>query len=150
VNADPVATANAFLEQTIPRAYEMGIRFTDLRSGRAQAGLPFEGNGNHFGTVYAGVIFTLAEVLGGALQLVTFDPTTHYPLVRAMSIDFVAPGRGPLTAVAELDDDTVERVRAEAGTDRKASFDLHATVTGDDGIVVATTVGSYQIRPYGR
>ena len=147
---DQVDTANAFLEQTIPRAHQMGVRFVVLRPGYVCAELPFEGNGNHFGTVYAGVIFTLAEVLGGAMHMVTFDPATHYPLVRGMRIEFTAPGRGRLTAEARLDDETIARVRAEAGSDRKAPFELRATVTGDDGTVVASTVGDYQIRPYGR
>ena len=128
----------------------MGVRFVEVRPGFVRAQLPFEGNGNHFGTVYAGVIFTLAEVLGGAMHFASFDPSTHYPLVRGMSIDFVAPGRGALTATTSLDDDTIARVTAEAGTDGKAPFELRATVTAEDGTVVATTVGDYQIRPYGR
>lgn len=147
---DPLDTANAALEHTVPRAYAMGVRFTELRPGYVRASLPFEGNGNHFGTIYAGVIFTLAEVLGGAMHLATFDPTTHYPLVRGMTIEFTAPGRGPLTAEAALDDETIARVRDEAGTGTKAPFELRATVTGEDGTVVASTVGDYQIRPYGR
>ena len=97
---DLLAAVNAGLEHTIPRAYEMGVRFVELRRGFVRAELPFEGNGNHFGTIYAGVIFTLAEVLGGALHFACFDATTHYPLVRGMSIEFIAPGRGPLSASA--------------------------------------------------
>src|SRR5689334_22531785 len=83
---------NAALAQLVPRAHQMGVRFVEMRPGHVRAELPFEGNGNHFGTVYAGVIFTLAEVLGGAMHWVSFDGSTHYPLVRSMSIDFVAPG----------------------------------------------------------
>jgi len=147
---DRVATMNAALEQMVPRAHQMGVRFVEVRPGFVRAQLPFEGNGNHFGTVYAGVIFNLAEVLGGAMHFASFDPATHYPLVRGMSIDFVAPGRGALTATAALDDDTIARVTPEAGTDGKAPFELRATVTAEDGTVVATTVGDYQIRPYGR
>jgi acyl-coenzyme A thioesterase PaaI-like protein len=145
---DLLAAVNAGFAQTIPRAYEMGVRFAELRRGYVRAEVPFEGNGNHFGTVYAGVIFTLAEVLGGAMHLASFDPTTHYPLVRSVTIDFLSPGRGPLSASASLGDEAIERVRTEAGTDRKAPFELRAEVLGEDGTVVARTVGSYQIRPY--
>jgi acyl-coenzyme A thioesterase PaaI-like protein len=141
---------NASLEQLIPRAHQMGVHFVEMRPGYVRAELPFEGNGNHFGTIYAGVIFTLAEVLGGAMHWATFDSSTHYPLVRGMSIEFVAPGRGALSASASLDDETIARVKAEAGTDQKAPFELRAEVVGADGIVVATTVGDYQIRPHGR
>jgi thioesterase domain-containing protein len=150
VTSDPVAMLNAGLEQMIPRAHQMGVHFVEARPGYVRAELPFDGNGNHFGTVYAGVIFTLAEVLGGAMHIATFDVTTHYPLVRGMSIDFVAPGKGALSASATLDDETIVRVKTEAGTDGKAPFELRAEVVAEDGTVVATTVGDYQIRPYGR
>ena len=140
---------NAGLEQIVPRAHQMGVRFVELRPGYVRAELPFEGNGNHFGTVYAGVIFTLAEVLGGAMHFATFDPSTHYPLVRAMSIDFVAPGRGALERVGRARRRDDRAGQAEAGTDGKAAFELRAEVVGEDGTVVATTVGDYQIRPYG-
>jgi len=119
---DPIDTANAFLEQTIPRAHQMGVRFAELRPGYVRAQLPFEGNGNHFGTVYAGVIFTLAEVLGGAMHMATFDPTTHYPLVRGMAVKFLAPGRGPLSASAALTDEEIAAVRAASADGSKAPF----------------------------
>jgi thioesterase domain-containing protein len=147
--SDALAQLNAGLAQLVPRAHEMGVRFVTARPGTVRATVPVEGNGNHFGTIYAGVIFTLAEVLGGALHFATFDATTHYPLVRAMTIDFVAAGRTQLTAAATLDDATVERVRAEASEGGKPRFELCATVSDDSGTVVATTVGDYQLRPYG-
>ena len=53
VNAE---IAFAGLEQMIPRAHQMGVHFVEMRPGYVRADLPFEGNGNHFGTIYAGVI----------------------------------------------------------------------------------------------
>lgn len=139
---------NTALEQMVPRAYQMGVRFIEMRPGFVRAEVPYEGNGNHFGVIYAGVIFTVAEVLGGAMHYASFDPNTHYPLIRGMSIDFKAPGRGRLIATAALSDAELESVRAaaEAG---KASFLLEAQVHDDDGTLVATSRGDYQIRPFG-
>ena len=145
----PVETMNIALEQMIPRAHQMGITFTEMRPGYVRADLPFEGNGNHFGTVYAGVIFTLAEVLGGAMHFASFDASTHYPLIRGMQIRYLKPGRGPLSASASLDSETIARVIAESGPDGKAAFEMNAEVVDENGVVVATTVGDYQIRPYG-
>lgn len=147
--ADLLAAANTVLEQFIPRAWQMGVRFTDVRPGAVRADVPADGNGNHFGVVYAGVTFTVAEVLGGALALATFDPTTHYPLVRRMEIDFLAPGKTALAAVASLPDAEVERIRAAATPDAKVGFELTAEVLGEDGTVVARTRGDYQLRPFG-
>ncbi|MCW2497240.1 YiiD C-terminal domain-containing protein [Jatrophihabitans sp.] len=145
----PVEAMNSMLEQMIPRAHQMGVTFVEMRRGYVRAELPFEGNGNHFGTVYAGVIFTLAEVLGGALHFASFDAATHYPLIRGMSIKYLKPGRGPLSASATLAEPEITRVLAEAGTDGKAAFELVAEVIDENGVLVASTVGDYQIRPYG-
>jgi thioesterase domain-containing protein len=139
---------NLALEQLVPRAYGMGVRFRELRAGFVRADVPIDGNTNHFGVMYAGVIFTVAEVLGGALHVATFDVSTHYPLVRGMSIDFVAPGTSALSAVATLADDEIAAVRA-AAQHGKAQFELVAEVTDEDGRLVARTHGDYQIRPHG-
>lgn len=141
---------NAGLEHLIPRAHQMGVEFAEIRPGFVRAEVPFEGNGNHFGVIYAGVIFTLAEVLGGAMQFATFDVATHYPLVRRVEIDFLAPGRGRLSASARLTEDEIARIRAEAQPDVKVPFVLEAEVVGADGTVVARTRGEYQLRPHGR
>lgn len=149
---ETLTAMNAMLGQLIPRAHQMGVRFTELRPGHVRADVPFEGNGNHFGVVYAGVTFTAAEVLGGAMHVATFDTTTHYPVVRTMSIDFAAPGRGPLHAVAELGEDEIARIRvacSEDGRPVKVPFVLDAHVYGEDGTLVASTRGGYQLRPHG-
>ena len=83
----PAATPeffNTVLAQTIPRAAEMGIEVVELRPGYVKSKTPFEGNGNHIGTMYAGVLFTAAELLGGAIALSTFDMTKFYPVVKAL------------------------------------------------------------------
>jgi acyl-coenzyme A thioesterase PaaI-like protein len=149
---ESLAAMNGMLEQLIPRAHQMGVHFTELRPGHVRADVPFEGNGNHFGVMYAGVTFTVAEVLGGAMHLATFDVTTHYPVVRAMSIDFSAPGRGPLHAVAELGAGEIARIRAASTGDGgpvKVAFVLEAQVFGEDGTLVAATRADYQLRPHG-
>jgi thioesterase domain-containing protein len=144
---DAAAVLNGALGQLIPVAAKMGLEFVDARPGHVSAAVPFEGNGNHFGVVYAGVIFTVAEVLGGAIHLTTFDASTHYPLVRNVQIDFLAPGRSRLTATATLAEDEVARIKAAAVPGAKVAFVLEAEVVDEDGTVVARTRGDYQLRP---
>src|ERR1700709_1927588 len=132
---------NAGLEQLVPRAHQMGVRFVSVERGHVRSCVPFAGNGNHFGVMYAGVTFTVAEVLGGAMHIATFDVRTHYPLVRSMNVDFLAPGQGDLFAEAKLDDDTIARVLAESADGGKAAFLLESTLTAADGTVVARTRG---------
>jgi acyl-coenzyme A thioesterase PaaI-like protein len=147
---DPVILMNTALEQLIPRAHQMGVEFVEMRPGFVRARVPFEGNGNHFGVVYAGVTFTVAEVLGGAIHFATFDVSTHYPLVKSLSIDFLAPGTGPLSASASLSEDEIARIKAAAAPGVKVPFVLEAEVVGEDGTLVARTRGDYQLRPFGR
>jgi len=145
----PIEQMNLAFEQMIPRAHQMGVRFVEMEQGFVRAEVPFEGNGNHFGVMYAGVIFTVAEVLGGAMHFATFDVSTHYPLVRSLTIDFKSPGKSTLTASARLTPEQIEAIKADAAANGKASFVLEAEVLGEDGTLVATTRGDYQIRPYG-
>ncbi|MGB9222543.1 PaaI family thioesterase [Mycobacterium sp.] len=140
---------NATLGSTIPIAGQMGVRVAEARRGFAATTVPVEGNGNHFGVIYAGVQFTVAEVLGGIIALSTFDTTKYFPLVKNVDIKFVSMARSELRAEAALDDETIARIEAEAAERGKADFTMEAVVTDTDGKTVATTRGLYQLRAFG-
>jgi len=147
---EAVATLNQTIESLIPVAHRMGVRFVEAEPGLVRARVPFEGNGNHFGVMYAGVIFTVAEVLGGGIHYTTFDVSTHYPLVRRIDIDFLAPGTTSLTATGRMSAEEIARIRAAATPDGKVPFVFEAEVTDEAGTLVARTRGDYQLRPLGR
>lgn len=134
------------LGSTIPIVDKMGVKIVEARPGFAATTVPAEGNGNHFGVIYAGVLFTVAELLGGIIPLITFDRTKYFPLVKNLDIQFVAMAKSDVRAEASLDDDTIARVEAEAARRGKADFTLEAVVTDADGQTVATTRGLYQLR----
>ncbi len=81
---------NGAMDVTIPAAHKMGIKVVEARRGFAAATVPLEGNGNHFGVVYAGVEFTVAEILGGIIAIASFDSAKYYPLVKKVEIEFTA------------------------------------------------------------
>lgn len=141
---------NATLGSTIPTAKNMGVQVVEARRGYAAATVPVEGNGNHFGVIYAGVQFTVAEILGGIISLTTFDSSKYFPLVKNIDISFVAMAKSELRAQASLDDETIARIDAEAAERGKADFELEATVVDADGKTVATTRGLYQLRAIGK
>jgi acyl-coenzyme A thioesterase PaaI-like protein len=145
-----IETMNAALGSTIPIAGQMGVRVAEVRRGFAATTVPVEGNGNHFGVIYAGVQFTVAEVLGGIIALSTFDTTKYFPLVKNVDIKFVSMARSELRAEAALDDETIARIEAEAAERGKADFTMEAVVTDTDGKTVATTRGLYQLRAFDR
>jgi thioesterase domain-containing protein len=141
-----VETMNGALGSTIPIADKMGVKIVEARPGFAATTVPAEGNGNHFGVIYAGVLFTVAEVLGGIVPMITFDTAKYFPLVKNLEIQFVAMAKSDVRAEASLDDETIARVEAEAAQRGKADFTLDAVVTDADGQSVATTRGLYQLR----
>ena len=135
---------------SVPILEAMGIRLVEVRSGHAVAELPPEPNVNHFGVTYAGSLFSVAEMLGGVLSLATFDLEGELagcvPLVKESTIRFRRPALGVVRATAELSEDEVARVRTDALATGKGEFVLEATLTDAQGEVVATTVGTYQVR----
>jgi thioesterase domain-containing protein len=139
---------NGIMRMSIPLVESTRIEVVELERGYAKATAPFEGNGNHLGTMYAGVIFTVAELLGGALAAVTFDIARYAPVVKNVEIAFKRPARTAVFAEARLDEATIAAATAAADADGKGPYELLATVTDEDGTVVATTVGQYQIRPH--
>jgi thioesterase domain-containing protein len=138
---------------SVPILEAMGIRVVEVRPGFAAAELPPEPNVNHFGVTYAGSLFSVAEMLGGVLSLVTFDfegeLAGFVPIVKVSTIRFRRPALGVVRASASLPDAEVARVRGDALQTGKGEFVLEATLTDEQGEVVATTVGTYQVRRLG-
>ena len=140
---------------SVPILEAMGIRLVEVAPGRAVAELPPEPNVNHFGVTYAGSLFSVAEMLGGVLCLATFDLDPggelagFVPLVKESTIRFRRPALGVVRASASLSDEEVSRVRTDALATGKGEFVLEAVLTDAGGEVVASTVGTYQVRRMG-
>ena len=141
---------NGSMDTTIPIAHQMGVKIVEATPGRAAATMPMEGNGNHVGIMYAGVLFTVAEILGGIVAVSTFDTTRYFPLVKKLEITFVSMAKSDVRAEVILDDETVQRVGSEAEANGKSDFIVDAVVKDSEGKVVATTHGLYQLRAYQR
>ncbi|MFI1917385.1 PaaI family thioesterase [Nocardia sp. NPDC020380] len=141
---------NGALEYTIPIAHKMGVEAVEVRPGYAASKVPVEGNGNHFGVMYAGVLFTVAEILGGALAIASFDTAKYFPLVKDLHIFFRKPAATDVTAAATLSEEEIARITAEADEKGKSDFTLKAVVTDANGVVVAETEGLYQLRAHGK
>ena len=144
------AIINAWLESALPPAHKMGVTALEVRPGYAKTAVPLEGNGNHFGSIYAGVLFTVAEIIGGALAVASFDTSAFYPLVKDLRITFTKPARTDVTAEASLTAGEIARIAAEADANGKADYALDAVVADAAGVVVATTHGLYQLRAHGK
>lgn len=141
-----VTLMNSVIEQAIPAMHGLGIRAMRLEPGHVIGTAPMEGNSNHLGTMYAGTLFGLAEMLGGAMFGASFDIDRFHPVVKDLHIRFRRPATTDIRAEARLDLATIDRLRAEAEEHGRAEFVLEARITDQAGELVATTTGTYQVR----
>jgi len=133
------------LQSLIPVVGHMGIRVVDVAPGRVATEVPIEGNANHIGTMYAGVLFAVAEVLGGVIATATYG-SDFYAIVKGVEIRYLKPAASTVRASATLDEATTIRVRDETEARGKSDYVLEVEVTDEQGTTVARTRGDYQLR----
>jgi acyl-coenzyme A thioesterase PaaI-like protein len=138
--------AKKMLQGGIKFVANSGLQVVELRRGYVKCLMPFAGNGNHIGTMYAGALFTLAEIPGGALFLSSFDASKLYPIVKELDLRFLKPAKTDVTVEITLDDIHIASLSAEAAAKGKAEFILEGQLRTADGTIVAESRGVYQIR----
>ncbi|MBV8063679.1 MAG: YiiD C-terminal domain-containing protein [Nevskia sp.] len=138
--------AKKMLQTGIKFVANSGLQVVELRRGYVKCLMPFAGNGNHIGTMYAGALFTVAEIPGGALFLSSFDAGRFYPIIKELDLKFLKPAKGDVTVEFALDDIHIAALSAEAAAKGKAEFILEGQLKTADGTVVAESRGVYQIR----
>ncbi len=134
------------VENKIAFVERMGLKVLELTSGYVKLMAPLSGNENHIGSMYAGALFTLAEMPGGALILTTFDPTKCYPIVKELTIKFLHPAQSDVTIEMSLSQEEAHRIVDEISDNGKADFNLHGELKDESGTIVATSLGLYQLR----
>ncbi|MBW1813792.1 MAG: PaaI family thioesterase [Deltaproteobacteria bacterium] len=135
-----------FSEQKVAFVERMGLEMIESKKGYVKLKAPLSSNENHVGIMYAGALFTLAEVPGGSLFYTSFDPTKYYPIVKDMYIRFRRPAATDVTIEMRMSEEEVDRVQAEADKNGKADFILEGEIKDETGEVVALSKGTYQIR----
>ena len=145
---EPLAEQTATARQLIPILGSMGLEVLEVTPNSAAARLPAGPNVNHFGVMYAGSLFTVAEVLGG-LMAGFMDVPGGLPLVKRVEIDFLRPAATAVVARTTLSAEEFDRVQAEAVAAGKSNYELACEVTDEAGTVVARTRGFYQMRVMG-
>ena len=92
----PVEIARQLTEEQIAFVKRSGLKAEVLEPGFVRLYMPLHGNQNHIGSMYAGALFTLAEIPGGALFLTSFDAQRFYPIIREMNLRFRRPAMGDI------------------------------------------------------
>jgi thioesterase domain-containing protein len=143
-----LAGLTADTHHLVPILAAMGVEVVEAERTSVAARLPAGPNVNHFGTTYAGSLFSVAEVLGGLFARTSLVMEGGVPLVKSLQIDFRRPATTAVVARATLDETEIARVLDEAQERAKSDFVLEAEVTDEAGTVVATTRGLYQLRRF--
>lgn len=138
----------AHVRQMIPIFRAMEVEIVEAGRTTVAARLPAGPNSNHFGTTYAGCLFSVAEVLGGVYASTSLVLEGAVPLVKQVTIDFLRPATTTVTARSTLSEETIARVLAETEERGKSDFQLETEVTDEQGTVVARTTGTYQLRRF--
>ena len=146
--AFPAEIARQFTEDKIAFVKRMNLKAEVLEPGFVRLRVPLAGNENHIGSMYAGALFTLAEIPGGALFLTSFDASQFYPIVKEMNLRFRRPATGDIVVEARLSAEEIERLQGEAQANGKAEYVLELQLTDGSGEVVALSRGIYQLRKH--
>lgn len=142
----PVEIARQLTERQIAFVQRSGLQAEVLEPGFVRLRMPLEGNRNHIGSMYAGALFTLAEIPGGALFLTSFDAERFYPVVKEMNLRFRRPATGDIFVEARLEAAEIARLEDQATRQGKAEYLLELHLTDGAGEVVAESRGHYQLR----
>lgn len=144
--AFPVEIARQLTEEQIAFVKRSQLKAEVLEPGFVRLCMPLAGNQNHIGSMYAGALFTLAEIPGGALFLTSFDTERFYPIIKEMNLRFRRPATGDIHVEARLAAEEIERLQGEASEVGKAEYVLELTLVDGGGEVVAESRGVYQLR----
>lgn len=134
------------VETAIPFVSRSGLQVVEMRPGYVKLRMPFEGNQNHVGTMYAGALFTLGEIPGGALCYCTFDPRRYFPLAKEITIRYRKPVTTDAVIQVGLSSEEITRIQRDLDANGKADFVVEADIVDASGEPAASIHGLYQIR----
>jgi len=133
-------------ERLIPFVKRNSMEVLKIDRGYVKMRAKLQINKNHFGCIYAGALFSLGELPGGALWLSTFNTSKFFVLVKAASIDFISPAFSDATVEVTIPNEEIERINSEAERDGKSDFSLESEIKDENGKIAAVFRGAYQLR----
>jgi acyl-coenzyme A thioesterase PaaI-like protein len=142
----PSELVRQLTEEQILFVKRSGLKAEACEAGFVRLRMPLEGNQNHIGTMYAGALFTLAEIPGGALFMTSFDVQRFYPIIKEMTLRFRRPATGDIWVDARMSAEQIAEISRQAEAAGKADFNLELELKDGSGEVVAISNGLYQLR----
>jgi uncharacterized protein (TIGR00369 family) len=145
---DPSAVKN-LVEELIPFVKKTGVRVEELSATKVKLKLAHDAtNLNPMGILHAGATFTLAETAAAALCLMALGQGVMF-LGKRVEIQFKRPGKGDVTATAQLTPVEAQRIADGAQRDGKVDAPITVDVVDAVGEPVATAVVTLSVRRLG-
>ncbi len=135
-----------YLEQVIKIIEKMGIKIVDFRDRYTKLKLPKEPNINHFGTVYAGSLFSLADFSAGVLFFTSFDHKKYFPLLKESAIRYRRPATTDMIVEIELTPEQVENAQKAAEEKGKVDMVADLEIKDEHGEICCLVHLLWQIR----
>ncbi|WP_100640685.1 DUF4442 domain-containing protein [Marinobacter salexigens] len=142
------AAVNRLIGLSIPFAPRNRFSVEEVRPGYVRARIQLKGNKNHFGSLYAGAYFLVAEIPGGVLTLFDLGPA-YTPILKEMTLEFLLPANSDVTVEFELSPEEVAGILADADATGRAKFSLTGELRDMEGNHVATSIAQYRVRKKG-
>ena len=136
----------AYFESVIDIVKYMGLKVISMKERHVKLLMPLKRNINHVGSMYAGSLFTLGEIMGGAIFFASFDIGQYYPLVKEVQIRYRKPALTDITVETTLSEDQVEKILKEIKVKGKADFNLDLELIDANREVVSLMQGIWQGR----
>lgn len=140
-----LAVVTKFVGLAIPFSTRNGFKVIDFRPGYVKAFIPLKSNSNHFNAMYAGALFTVAELPGGIISVFSFDDK-FFPILKDLKMDFLKMAKTDVTVEFELSQSELCRLENEASVHGKCDFVLQGEIKDKNGEVVAKSFANYQLR----
>ena len=121
--ASTLAVINRLIGLKVPFARRNHFKLLALEPGYLKALIPLKPNRNHINTVYAGALFTLAELPGGILALVNFDKS-FYPILKSLNMTYLKTAKSDISVEFWFPEEEVSRIKKEAALNGKCDFVL--------------------------
>ena len=134
------------LNNMVPPLGKANFAVLEAEPGKVRCTMPLEGNNNHLGSVYAGMLFSFAEAAAGALLLATVDVSSIKIMVRGGRIEFHRLALTDVFADVIFDSDRLARVMGEVANEGKAFFEFPVEIKDANGDKVATAIFDYRFR----
>ena len=141
-----IAELQSFISQ-IPFVREVQVSVAKADKGFVQLSInPRPSLFNHFNTYQAGVIFTLAEITGGALCGTFVDLANNLLVTKRAEIDFFSNTDNVLIAEAKLEEVEVKQKLLNLQLKKKVELSVTVLIKSLNEEVIAKSFNSYYLR----